>query len=227
MSALRLGWAVALLVTGLHAPAWAEPTALPAPDETPAPAVVSPAAVPAPGAPADGLGAPSLGQAGLRLLGAGTIVGVLLAVTLLALRRLLQPGGGPMLAGARGWFRRAAPAAPADPLEVVERRPVGPKESVCVVRVGSERFLIGVTSSRVSLLGRLDGARPVAGVPREPAPADFARELAGAVVARYPAPDPAPVPALTEASVQALLSRSRERLARLGADAARSTSGHA
>lgn len=226
MMAIRLGWVVALLVTGLHASAWGEPTGLPAPDEVAAPAVAAPVA-PAPEVAADGLGAPSLGQAGLRLLGAGAIVGVLLALTLLALRRLLRPGGGPVLAGARGWFRRAAPAAPADPLEVVERRAVGPKESVCVVRVGRERFLIGVTSSRVSLLGRLDGGHPVAGAPRDPAPADFARELSGAVVTRYPAPDPAPVPALAEATVQTLLTRSRERLARLGADATRSTSGHA
>jgi hypothetical protein len=211
MSARRIGWVVALLVAGLHAPAWAEPTALPSPDET----------------AVDGLGSPSLGQAGLRLLGAGAIVGVLLALTLLTLRRLRQPGGGPVLAGARGWFRRAVPVPAADPLEVVERRPVGPKESVCVVRVGSERFLIGVTSSRVSLLGRLDAGRPPAGAPRDPAPANFARELAGAVVTRFPALDPAPVPALTEATVQTLLTRSRERLARLGADAARSTSGHA
>jgi hypothetical protein len=225
MTTIRLGWIVALLVTGLHASAWSEPAVLPSPDETAAaPAAVLPDA-PAPAA-ADGLGSPSLGQAGLRLLGAGAIVAVLLALTLLALRRLLRPGGGPLLAGARGWFRRAAPAAPADPLEVVERRAVGPKESVCVVRVGSERFLIGVTSSRVSLLGRLDGGRPVASAPRDPAPADFARELSGAVVTRYPAPDPAPVPALTEATVQTLLTRSRERLARLGADATRSTSGH-
>lgn len=172
----------------------------------------------------DGPGGSSLGQASLRLLGAGVTVGLLMAVTLLALRRLLRPAGASRLpampGGRRSWFQRSAPVSPLDHVEVVERRALGPKESVCVVKVGSERFLIGVTSSQVSLLGRLDGARATARDAEEPAPSDFARELAGAAVPRHPSTGPV----LTEATVQALLNRSRERLerlARLGTEAGR------
>jgi flagellar biogenesis protein FliO len=110
--------------------------------------------------------------------------------------------------------------SPLDHVELVGRRAVGPKESVCVVKVGSERFLVGVTSSQVSLLGRLDGVRATTRDGEEPAPSDFARELSGVAVPRHASAGPV----LTEASVQALLDRSRERLerlARLGTEAAR------
>jgi flagellar biogenesis protein FliO len=164
---------------------------------------------------------PPLGVAGARVLGAASVVGLLLALTLLGLRWLFRRVDRStdtarlrrVLSGRMSWFSRWAPAATAaaDRLAILDRSYVGPKESMCVVQVGGERFLIGVTASRISLLGRLETARETmeAGGEEtgEPAVADFARELSGATVAR-------PIP--TDASVRSLLARSHERLARLG-----------
>jgi flagellar biogenesis protein FliO len=164
--------------------------------------------------------APSVGIAGARVVGAVSTVAVLLALTLLGLRWLFQrmdrsPGAG-RRRGGRGstsWLSRWMPSAiPAeDRVDVVGRSQVGSKESVCIVRVGNERFLIGITAHRISLLGRLEpvGARGERGEPKaeQPKVDDFAIELSGAVAAR---PQP------TEASVRSMLARSRERLAKLG-----------
>ena len=71
--------------------------------------------------------------------------------------------------GPRSWLSRwqRAGTRAADRLEILDRRPVGAKESVCIVRAGREQFLIGVTASQISLLGRLGPAwRP----PRRPCP---------------------------------------------------------
>jgi flagellar biogenesis protein FliO len=164
---------------------------------------------------------PSLGMAGARALGAASVVGLLLALTLLGLRWLFRRVDHStdaarlrrVLSGRMSWFSRWVPAATAaaDRLAILDRSYVGPKESICLVQVGPERFLIGVTASRISLLGRLEVAREAAEVAGEetgePAAADFARELSGASVAR---------PGQTDDSVRSLLARSRERLARLG-----------
>jgi hypothetical protein len=162
---------------------------------------------------------PTLGAAGFRVLGATAVVAVLLTLTLLLLRWLFRQAGrsaspsrrrvGP--AGRAGWLSLWMPAAAsaADRLEILERSYVGAKESVCIVRAGTERFLIGVTTSRICFLGRLEPAREVAEETEEPGGADFVRALGTAV----------PRPSPTDGSFHALLARSRERLTRLGVDA--------
>jgi len=166
---------------------------------------------------------PSAGTVGARFLGAMSTVTVLLALTLVGLRWVFQRaeriGGRGRLrrpAGARaGWLARFMPAgrAAAARVEILGRSYVGAKESVCVIGVGPERFLVGVTAHRITLLGKLEAPGAPAAearaerIPREPAPDDFARELSGAVGAR---PQP------SESSMRAMLARSRERLARLG-----------
>jgi flagellar biogenesis protein FliO len=160
--------------------------------------------------------ASTLGTAGFRVLGALAVVGVLLTLTLLVLQRLFRQGGGTgalsrLRRSPGGWLSRWMPAPPpaADRLEILERSYVGARESVCIVRAGAERFLIGVTASRICLLGRLEPVREVADPAEEPAAADFARAVSGTV---------APRPGPAEGAFQALLARSRERLTRLGID---------
>lgn len=186
-------------------------------------------AVPAP-AWAETLASPSAGVAGARVLAAVSAVAVLLALTLLGLRWLFQrvdrASGRARLrrvvGGSAGWLSRWMPAAiePGDRVDIVGRSQVGPKESVCIVRVAKERFLIGVTPNRISLLGRLEAAgEPEAGGDEKRDRAgsdDFALELSGAVAAR---PRPA------ESSVRAMLARSRERLAKLGVDSVHAGGG--
>jgi hypothetical protein len=144
------------------------------------------------------------------------------------LGRLRPPARG-VGGGARGWFARwILPVTDGDRVDVVARSWVGAKESVCLIRAGQDRFLVGVTPQRVSLLGRLDGsapapaprpaatlaaAPPAARAPGPPAGEDFARELAEA--ARQPAPPAAASPpAVTEDSIRAALAESRQRRAR-------------
>jgi len=168
---------------------------------------------------------PSVATAGARFVGAISTVAVLLALTLLGLRWAFQradrAAGRIRLRRAasvrRGWLARFMPAARpgGDRVEILGRSYVGTRESVCVIGVGAERFLVGVTAQRITLLGKLEApnARAVEQrierVPESPAPDEFARELSGAVAAR-PQPD--------ESSMRAMLARSRERLARLGAN---------
>jgi len=166
------------------------------------------------------------GIAGARVVGAVSTVAVLLAVTLLGLRWLFQRmdrSSGParlrrVVSGGTSWLSRWMPAAIAaeDRVDIAGRSSVGPKESVCIVRVGRERFLIGVTAHRISLLGRLEspGGNTERVEPKRDAPKadDFAIELSGAVAAR---PQP------SESSISSMLARSRERLAKLGVNSVR------
>jgi len=154
--------------------------AIPSGAGTPAPATVAaPAAAPAPppsGAgvpeyrPAPGPGTGSLAWDWLRPLGALAVVLGLLAIGLKLARR--WPG---LLPGGSG---RGA-------LEIVGRLPLGPKETVCLVRAGQEVLLLGVGGGGVTLLHRLpaEAGRP-AGRPgppvAEPPQARF-RELAARV----------------------------------------------
>ncbi len=185
----------------------------------------------------DGAGAaPSAGAAAARLLGAFGVVGALLALTLVVLRFVFLRGGraaairrrarSPWSGRARrGWlaFWPAAREAEPDPLEILSRSHVGPKESICLVRAGHEQFLIGVTTERISLLGRLGAgpapatepdraplalAAPAPASAEEPDAADFAQVAEAAVQ-----------PTAADASFHALLARSRERLSRLALDA--------
>ena len=208
---LALACAVILTVTGVG---WAQVTAPPAP--------------------------PSMGGIVWRVAGALAVVGALLTVTLAMLRGLTggrgrQPAifarGGP-----RSWLARwqRAGTRAADRLEILDRRPVGAKEAVCVVRAGREQFLIGVTASQISLLGRLahvveaaevpapppvEAAEPLADVD-EPTATDFARGLGERRAARsspraaLPAEPTQSGP--DDASFHLLLARSRDRLSRLG-----------
>lgn len=155
--------------------------------------VLAPAAVGAEPALADG--APSLGWAAARLVGVTVGLALLLGAGLTALLRRL--GGGRR----RGLGRWGPEPAPADRLRVVSRSWLGARESLAVVQVGSERFLIGVAGSAVSLLARLAGPGPG----ERPAPADFAAELD-----RAAAVGPAGADAL-----RAALARTEARLARL------------
>jgi len=164
---------------------------------------------------------PSLGAASARFLGASSMVAALLALTLLGLRWLFRrvdrsshSARVRRAVSARGsWLARWMPAATsaADRLEITGRSHLGPKESVCIVQVGAERFLIGVTASRISLLGKLDpvreGEEAAKPQPEEPRASDFARELSGAAAKR---------PRPSESSILSMLTRSRERLARVG-----------
>jgi flagellar protein FliO/FliZ len=160
--------------------------------------------------------------AGARLGGAFAIVAVAMAVSLVAYRRFAQGPRGDRHGRARGrgwraWWMSAAPAG-SDRIDVLARSWVGSKESVCVVRVGDERFLVGVTPAQVSLLGRLSALPAVAeSAEAEAASAvpDFARALTvAAVAASRPAPVPSAqpaAPAVTGASIREALQRSRAR----------------
>jgi Flagellar biosynthesis protein, FliO len=185
---------------------------------------------------------PSMGGIVWRVAGALAVVGALLTVTLAMLRGLTggrgrQPAifarGGP-----RSWLARwqRAGTRGADRLEILDRRPVGAKESVCVVRAGREQFLIGVTASQISLLGRLGPVVEAAAAPvpapaaveaagplvdvEEPTAADFARGLGERRAARSSPRAALPADSTQsgpdEASFHLLLARSRDRLSRLG-----------
>ncbi len=230
MRPIRLLALPLLLTLGSACPSWGEPR-FPdlQPSAAPPAALVSgPDAAPLPAPPASGArplddnastppATLSLGWATLRLLGALVAVGLLLVLGLRGYRRLFQRGGRPRgdspSGGALGlaprWFSRWVPASVSDEdrLEVVGRSYLGPKESVCVVQVGRERFLVGITAARISLLGRLETAQESAGELEDPEATDFARELTGAGDRRD---------SPTEGAIRVLVARSRDRLARLG-----------
>ncbi|MBI5627598.1 MAG: flagellar biosynthetic protein FliO [Candidatus Rokubacteria bacterium] len=69
---------------------------------------------------------------------------------------LLLVGG--LLAGGlfvyRRWVGRGVLARRSDLIRVVSRSYLGPKESLCLVRVGKEHLLVGVTGSQISFLHR-------------------------------------------------------------------------
>ena len=170
---LALACALTLTVTGVaRAQAVAAP---PATAEVTAP--LAPRVDAMPPAP------PSMGGIVWRVVGALAVVGVLLDRHARdapgahgrprAPARHLRARGAAELARA---VERAGTRA-ADRLEILDRRPVGAKESVCVVRAGREQFLIGVTASQISLLGRLGPAVEAAEAP-VPAPVEAAGPLA-------------------------------------------------
>jgi hypothetical protein len=185
---------------------------------------------------------PSMGGIVWRVVGALAVVGALLAVTLAMLRGLTGGRGRRPAIFARGGPRRwlalwqRAGIHAADRLEILDRRPVGAKESVCVVRAGREQFLIGVTASQISLLGRLgpaveaaeepvpvpapvEAATPLADVD-EPTATDFARGLGERRAARSSPRAALPAESTPsgpdDASFRLVLARSRDRLSRLG-----------
>lgn len=244
MSARGLGFLLALLLVAV--PGTAADTSVPGPGPLPAEAPMPPAAAPMPGGAT--IGVASTGWAALRMGAASAVVAAVMLGSLAVYRRLAGRGPRPAAAGrarARrrpGWFARWMPPPPADGdrVELLARTWVGSKEAVCVVRVGRERFLLGLAGGGLTLLSRLDPdpvTAPGTVVPEGP-PAVSARE---AVAARRPAvePGPAAVPEpaasdfatalreasaaeaqaateVTEEAIRAALARSRERLARQG-----------
>jgi hypothetical protein len=174
--------------------------------------------------PAPATRSPEAWGAALRLAGATAAVGLLLLAVLSGGRRLLRgPVRGAHALRARsrargrpGWLARFIPAPPpeGDAVHVVGRSYVGSRESVCVIRVGRERFLVGVTGTQVSLLSRLE-ATPAAVAPEgdpdrlaaiEPPVQSFARELEGLAALR---------PETRDGELAATVADSRARLARL------------
>jgi len=104
-----------------------------------------------------------LGWAAGRLAVAFTVVGVLLVGGLKLYRRSLQPGPRTARRRSSSWLARWVPASAGDQdkITLLARNYLGTRESVCVLRVGTERFLVGVTSAQISMLGRL-GVGPAA-----------------------------------------------------------------
>jgi hypothetical protein len=131
-----------------------------------------------------------------------------------------------------GWLARLLRRSPeGDRIEILARSYVGSRESISVVQVGQERFLVGITGSQVSLIARLEGDAgsplPRAGVPAPlpvapapvvgPAVADFAEALRAASPpparpAREAAPEAAAEDPVAERAIRAALARARERL---------------
>jgi flagellar biogenesis protein FliO len=95
-------------------------------------------------------------------------------------------------------------------LEVLDRRALGPRESLVLLRWGPDRLLIGVTAAGVTVLARQPGtaAATPGPAPEEGAAGDgdFAAALA----------DVAERGRAEEASLRDLMTRSRHRLLRLG-----------
>jgi hypothetical protein len=192
-------------------------------------------------------GAAGSGAGGLPPAGALVVAGALLAAALAWSRRLARRGrGGFARAGRRvrgqGWLAAfwPRPAVAGERIDILARSYVGARESLSIVQVGEERFLVGITGASVSLLARLEAgapgprlgvalatspavaglpaAGPVQGVPPGPAARDFAEVLR---IAAGEMPPPAgrggdealaapPRPA--EEAVRLALARARARL---------------
>jgi len=128
--------------------------------------------------------------AGLRVAAAVLAVGLLLAGGVVGYRRLVDRAGRTRSARGRmrarhGWWPFFAPDTPseADRIHLASRRYLGSRESLAVVHVGRERFLVGVTGASISLVSRLgDPGRTAEGA--EPEAADFAVELDAATQPR-------------------------------------------
>jgi flagellar biogenesis protein FliO len=220
---------------GSISPSEAQPTAgqatpLVAP---PAPLVQAPAALRAaepsvtgvPGARSEAL---DVGWAATRLALACAAVGVLLIGGLKLYRRSLQPGPRAARRRSGGWLARWIPASTvdADRITLLTRSYLGTRESVCVLRVGTERFLVGVTSAQISMLGRLgcdrapldggastetmpvahEGRRGSTATEHAPVTPDFSESLMAAASARDGGGD---------ADLRQALARSRARLAEI------------
>ena len=101
-----------------------------------------------------------------RLFGSLLGVGALMAAGIYAYRRFLQRGS---LMGLRG-----------DLIRVVTRSYLGPRESVCLIQVGKEVFLLGLTGNQITLLSRWDDLSALGPRPESAVQSGFARTLQGA-----------------------------------------------
>jgi len=169
-----------------------------------------PPAPPALGAPVPATAAPlvddgpSLLGALARLLGAVLVLAALMAACILGYRKVVRRAGTKrgVLAWASGWIDDNGE----DAVRITSRRYLGGRESVAVVHVGEERFLIGITTGQVSLLARLE--EPIT---------DTVPHFTADTLARAGAPLTAvpPPPSSSTEHFRAAMERSRERLGRL------------
>ncbi len=124
-----------------------------------------------------GVPSPSPLHAGVRLAGAlaltvALMLGLVGARRLTLRRRTPVAPSGPRRVCDR-WLGRFMPEASADDrVAVLSRSYLGPRESVGVVGVGHERFLLGITSGTISLLARLPEPADVPAVAETDVPAD-------------------------------------------------------
>jgi hypothetical protein len=216
--------ALALLLFGVLAsgagagagePCSTAPASSGCPDLAPPAAVVhEPAGPPSPPALAAPLsatprvdeGTPSLAGALLRLVGAVVVLALLMAAAVVGYRRLVTRVGARR--GILAWVTGGGAAPDADVVRVGARRYLGARESVAVIHVEGERFLVGITAIRISLLARLE---PAASAVEPPAP-DFTEALARAAAPRTPVGAGGPH---AEPALRAAIELSRARLARV------------
>jgi hypothetical protein len=110
----------------------------------------------------------SAGWTAMRSVGAVVTVGFLLVASLIGYRRLVYGAGWPgphpprpAAGGWRAWFACRPPEkSEEDHVHLVSRVHLGARESIGVVRIGRERFLVGVSAAGVSLLARLESVDP-------------------------------------------------------------------
>lgn len=57
------------------------------------------------------------------------------------------------------WWRNRGGVAGGDAIRLLALRPLGGKRLVALIEVEEERFLLGMTDSQISCLGRLEGDR--------------------------------------------------------------------
>lgn len=213
-AAILLTRSLALIVLLLLSPAMAESASGVSDAASPDSATAS-VAVPSVATPDAGTQyvAPSMSAAAIRLFVGLAGVGLAMAGSLAAYRWVMRRRSG---AGREGLERRYRP-------QVLSRTYLGAKESLCVVEVGHERFLIAATPTGVSLLGRLERAESPEAEIAEPSASDFGRALRTATSMATMVPPPGtPVPPtkttvrpIDDAELLAALSRSRDRLARM------------
>lgn len=120
--------------------------------------------------------APSLLGALARLFGAVLVLAILIVACLMGYRRLMQRTGL-RSGGVLGWATRWGDDDGVTAIRVGSRRHLGGRESVAMLHVGDERFLIGITAAEISLLARLEPAAPEA-------PPEFGETLTQAAVER-------------------------------------------
>ena len=112
-------------------------------------------------------GGESVGWIAVRLFSSLLLVGGLLAGGLFVYRR---------------WVGRGVLGQRSELIRVVSRSYLGPKESLCLVRVGKEHLLVGVTGSHISFLHRWEAEASI-----EPSPGDQRWEATGGFARHFEA----------------------------------------
>lgn len=112
-------------------------------------------------------GGESVGWIAVRLFSSLLLVGGLLAGGLFVYRR---------------WVGRGVLGQRSELIRVVSRSYLGPKESLCLVRVGKEHLLVGVTGSHISFLHKWEAEASI-----EPSPGDQRWEATGGFARHFEA----------------------------------------